>query len=282
VPTRNEYRAANVKDFETFPNVHVQRATDAAFTTPVDVETKAADTTNEATVFIDTGGTTSSYYRHRGETADALSWTDWSPSILYGDYVVRQQVIRDCSTLGVVPSGIESNDWDSWRDQGFLDMQAKGLGRPADIQELSFTAGQDEWKDLNADIRRVTQVEVWSGAYYWTSVRGWDQRGRQLRVYRPLGTPYVYKVYGRGELRDLTDLDDELWGVLYWAMKWKYILKRQAELVDFRPYLGKTKQITGLDPMSFQRLADQAYAKFLERISDTLRNEGVPSGEGTR
>lgn len=281
--SRNEYRAPNPKDMVTFVNVHLQRATDLAFTAPVDVETKAADTTNEATVFIDTGGTTSSYYRHRGENASALTVTDWSDPILFGDYVVRQRIIRDCSILGIVPSGIDNNDWDSWRDQTFLDMQAKGLGRPADVQELSMTAGVDEWRGLNADIRRVTSVEVWrTSTDYWTSIRGWDQRGRQIRIYKPLGTPYTYKVYGRGELRDLTDLDDELWGILYWGMKWYYILKRQIERGDTRPFMGRTRTADTPGHTNYQQFADAAYAKFIERIYDVLRNEGVPSGEGGR
>lgn len=283
--TRNEYLASNPKDIETFPYIRVQRADDAAFTVAVaTVSTALADTANESTLFIDTAGTTSTYYRHRGQDdAIGTTFTDWSTAILYGDYLVRQQIIRDVSVLGVVPSGIDNNDWDTWRDETLIDMQAKGLGRPATIQDMTFTASQDAWKDLNSDIRRVTSVEVWrSTTDYWTTIRGWDQRGRQLRIYKPLGSGFIYKVYGRGELRDLNDLDDELFGVLYWGMRWKYILKRGAELLDFRPYLGKTKQNSGITPQAFQALADSAYAKYIERVYDVLRNEGVPSGEGAR
>jgi hypothetical protein len=281
--SRNEYRAPNPKDLDTFPYIRLQRATDLIFTTPANVELKLADTANESTLFIDTGGTTSSYYRHRGSNLAESVVTDWSPVILYGDYTVRQQIISDCSVIGVVPSGIDTDDWDSWRDQTLTDMQAKGLGRPADIQEITATAGVDEWVSLNSEIRRVTFVEIWfSSTEYWTTVRGWDQRGRQIRIYKPLGTPYTYKVYGRGELRDLNDLDDELWGVLYWGMRWKYILKRQIERADSRPYMGRTRTADSPQHVNYQQLADAAYAKYIERVYDVLQNEGVPSGEGGR
>lgn len=283
--TRNEYRAPNPKDLTTFPYIRLQRDASSAFSgAEVTVATSLADTANESTLFVDTGGTATSWYRHRGQSdAAGTTNTDWSTPILFGDYVVRQQVVQDCKVVGVVPSGITNSDWDTWRDETFIDMQGKGLGRPAPVQDLTFTGGQDAWKNLNADIRRVTSVEVWRSATdYWTSIRGWDQRGRQLRIYKPLGTGFTYKVYGRGQLRDLNDLDDELWGVLYWGMRWRYILKRQAERIDSRPYMGRTRTADSPSNPNFQQLADAAYAKFIERVYDLLQNEGVPSGEGSR
>jgi hypothetical protein len=196
--------------------------------------------------------------------------------------VVRQQIIRDCSVVGIVPSGITTIDWDSWRDQAFMDMQAKGLGRAAAIFSFVPSSNSNEWNNLPSDIRRVTGVDVYpGGTYYWTSIRAWEQRGRQIRIYRP-NTAWTYKVYGRGQLRDLNDLDDELWGVLYWGMRWKYILKRQAERIDSRPYMGRTRTADTPSNPNFQQLADSAYAMFIERIYDVLQNEGVPSGEATR
>jgi hypothetical protein len=247
------------------------------------VELKAVDLANEFTLFIDTGGTTTSTYRHRGSNLAESSFTDWSAPILYGDYLVRQQIVRDCSVVGVVPSGIDNDDWDTWRDETIMDMQLKGLGRQLGPVEFSYTAGADSWEDIPSDIRRITLVEIWrSSTDYWTSVRGWDQRGRKLRIYKPLGTPYAYQVYGVGELRDMNDMDDELGQVLYWGMRWKYILKRQVERADSRPYMGRTR--TGDSPSNpnYQQLADAAYAKYIERVYDALKNEGSPSGEGGR
>lgn len=282
--TRNEYRAANPKDLTTFVNIKLQRSATGLFTgEEVTVATQAIDTSNESTLFIDTAGTATSYYRHRGENTGATVNTDWTTGIFFGDYLVRQQIVRDCSVIGVVPSGIDNTDWDLWRDETLIDMQSKGLGRPATIQSITATAGADVWTNLNADIRRVTNVEVWRSATdRWATIRAWEQRGRQILIAKPLGTPYSYKVYGRGQLRDLNDLDDELWGVLYWGMRWKYMLKRQAERGDSRPYMGRTKTADAPSNVNFQQLVDAAYAKFIERVYDNLQNEGVPSGEGAR
>lgn len=282
--TRNEYRAPNPKDTTTFVNLRVERSATGLFAGEESlVGIFPVDTSNEYTIIIDTAGTLTSYYHHRGQNAAVTSVTDYSAAILYGDYLVRQQIIRDCTVVGVVPSGIDNNDWDTWRDETLLDMQAKGLGRPAASQDMTFTAGQDVWQNLNSDIRRVTFVEVWrSSTDYWTTIRGWTQRGRQLRVYKPLGSGFTYKVYGRGELRDLNDLDDELFTVLYWGMRWKYLLKRQAERSDSRPYLGRTRLADTPGNPDYERLVQSAYKMFLERVYDLLQNEGVPSGEGAR
>lgn len=276
--TRNEYKAPNPKDAVTFVNIRVERSANGLFAGEETlVGVFAVDTSNESTLVVDTAGTLTSYYRHRGEDAAVATFTDYSTGILYGDYVVRQQIIRDCSTLGVVPSGITVTDWDSWRDQTFVDMQGKGLGRPADIYSFVPTSYTDEWEDLPSDIRRVTSVEVYpGGTEYWADLRGWDQRGRQLRIFHP-NTAWTYKVYGRGQLRDLNDLDDELWGVLYWGMRWKYLLKRQMERVDFRPYLGRTRTADTPSGENYQGLVTSAYNMYMERIGDILQNEGIPS-----
>ena len=59
---------------------------------------------------------------------------------------------------GVVPSGIDNNDWDTWRDETLTDMQAKGLGRPAPSQDMTFTAGQDSFQNLNSRALSMTMM----------------------------------------------------------------------------------------------------------------------------
>lgn len=275
--SRNEYRAPNPKDLTTFQYIRLQRATDLVFTTPVNVELKLADTSNEATTFIDTGGTTSSYYRHRGSNLAETLFTDWSDPILFGDYWVRQQVKHDIPDADIV-----NGDWDTWRDQTFIDMQSFGLGRPADVQDFAPGSDTDYFANIRGDIRRVDRVEIWRTvpSVYWTWITAWEQRGRKLRVYRPK-TSYTYKIYGTAELRDLNDLDDELWNILYWGMRWRYLLFRGQERVDMRPFLSRTRQTDTTTQTDFKRLADDAKLQFDQAIARSLEMAGLPAGATT-
>lgn len=206
--------------------------------------------------------------------------TDYTTGVLFGDYWARQQIRND------IPDGQDLNDnvlWDGWRDQTLLDMQGLGLGRPADIQDFSPGSSTDYTVALRADIGRVTNVEIWrtqAPISYWTSIRAWEQRGgmrgRTLRIMRPK-TGYTYRIYGMSELRDLNDLDDELWMILYWGMRWRYMLYRGAERVSMRPFLSRTRQSDTTTQMDFKRLADDAKLQFDQRVASILYNEGIPS-----
>jgi len=392
VTTINEYRAPNPKDTTQFVKVHVQRATDLAFTSPVDVGVFPVDTSDESTLIVDTQGTLTSYYRHRhedaaiaqnapaiggasavsgyglgigqylykvslvslsGETPGSSDFsgtttlgnqkmsltslplgpagttarkiyrtavggvsgsqkyvatindnttttysdttpdaslsapvlgqvTEYSTGILFGDYWARQQIRND------IPDGADLNDnvlWDGWRDQTLLDMQALGLGRPADPQDFTPASTTDYTVALRGDIRRVTVVEIWRSLAgvpfeYWTAIRAWEQRagsrGRSLRIMKPKNG-YTYRIYGVGELRDLNDMDDELWNILYWGIRWRYMLYRGAERVSMRPFLSRTRQSDTTTQMDFKRLADDAKLQFDQRVVAILYNEGVPS-----
>lgn len=277
--TRNEYRAPNPKDMTTFPYIHVQRDTTSGFGTAVDIFTGAADTTKESTLVVDTGGTLTSWYRHRGENNPHTIETDWSDPIQFGDYWARQQIKAD-----IPDTDITNGLWDGWRDQTFFDMQGLGLGRPAPTQDFTPASPTDYNVGLRADIRRVTRVEIWrvGPSEYWTDIRAWDQRGpsdRNVRIRSPK-VGYSYKIYGVGELRDLNDLDDELWNVLYWGMRWRYLLFRQLDRTNMRPFMSRTRQTDTTTQMELQRLADAAKLQFDQRVQALLFNEGVPDGGG--
>jgi hypothetical protein len=205
--------------------------------------------------------------------------TDYSDAIQFGDYFVRQSIVRDLpdTDLDVV------KDWDNWRNMTLIDMQAKGLAREANVQIITPVApvsgvATQYFFTLNSDLRRVTRVELFKttgNKEYWTSIRNWQQRGRQLRLVRP-DPKWEYHVYGRGELRDLNDLDDELFGVLYWGMRMRYFLKRIGDRVNFRPYLSRTRQSDTTSVNELQKLANEAKKMYDEAILNTLSTEGIP------
>lgn len=272
--SRNEYRAANPRDTTTFSKLRVQRSATGLFAGEETlVGVFDVDTTNEATIVLDTAGTLTSYYRHRGEHSSGTPVTEYSDAVVFGDYWARQQIKHDIPDADIV-----NGDWDSWRDQTFLDMQAEGLGRPADVQTFAPSASTDTTVGIRADIRRIDRVEIhYSDGQYWTWIRAWEQRGRTFRLFHPK-QGFSYNIYGTAELRDLSDMDDELWMILYWGMRWRYLLFRTAEYTDFRPFLSRTKQSGTPALADFKRLAEDAHVQYDLLVGKMLQNAGVPEG----
>lgn len=276
---RNEYKAPNPKDMVTFPKIRVQRSATGLFAgEEADVGVFDVDTTNEDTIVIDTAGTATSYYRHRGENFPHTIETAYTKGILFGDYVIRQMIKHDIPDADIVDA-----DWDIWRDETFLDMQMLGLGRSLDPVTFTPATSEDYNKTLPGAMRRVSRVEIWwrTPSRYWTDIRAWEQRprSRTLRIMHPRNG-FDYLIYGLGELRDLSDLDDELWNILYWGMRWRYMLMRQHERVDMRPFMSRTRQSDTTSQQDFKHLADDAKLQFDQRVAQVLLNEGMPSGSG--
>jgi hypothetical protein len=65
--------------------IQLQRATDEAFTTPVDVTTAALVAGTRIYVVLDSAGTASTWYRSRYETSGGASMSDWTAAFLPGD-----------------------------------------------------------------------------------------------------------------------------------------------------------------------------------------------------
>lgn len=256
----------------TFTKLHVQRSPDNV--TWTDLALADIDTSNEYTIYIDTAGTLTSYYHHRHENVGASSFTDYSDGILFGDYWVRQQIKHDIPDADIV-----NGDWDSWRDQTFIDMQSFGLGRAADVQDFAPASDTDYFANIRGDIRRVDRVEIWRTvpSVYWTWITAWEQRGRKIRIMYPK-VNYTYKVYGTAQLLDLNDLDDELWNILYWGMRWRYLLFRQQERVDMRPFLARTRQSDTTTQSDFKGLTEAAKLQFDQAVARSLFMVGVPAG----
>lgn len=229
------YVASNPSDgIATYQKVRIQRAPDSsgvpgAYSNVVLLD---IDSSNENTNYTDTGGVASTdWYHHRWETTDGLTVSAYSAALQAGDYLIRQWVKSD-----IPDADITNTMWDYWRDQAIQDLSFEQVARPADTQSLTATGNTtDQWYSLNAGIRIVTRVDMYSGNDYvgWTDQ--WEQRGRQLRLFFP-DSALTYKVYGIGEIRNLGDLDDELFMLVYWMVRRAYLDFRIAQRANWKNF----------------------------------------------
>lgn len=226
------YVASNPRDgLTTYQKIRIERAPDAAGVPGAFslVATVSIDSFNENTDYTDNGASaTTDWYRHRWETTDALSFSDWSDSLQAGDSIVRQWISADIPDADVTDAM-----WDTWRDQAFQEMSFEYLGRPV-TQTLTPTAtANDEFFSLNGEVRIVLRVDQYDGSDYMGWTDQWEQRGRQIRIFYP-DSSTTYKVYGIGELRDYGDIDDELFMLVYWMIRRSYIDWRIAQRANWK------------------------------------------------
>ncbi len=288
----NQYRAPNPSDPVAFPKLRIERAPDPGNDVDfVQIANVDVDTSQEATVFVDTAGTPTSWYRHRGANAAGTQFTDFSTKIQFGDYQVRQWIISDIPDTSAA-TGVTLTHWDQWRDETLQDLANAGLGRPAPIQTINppfildpssgFTSSTvtQEFFGLNADIRRVLRVDVYDNTGWFLSIwRNWYQRGRTLRIIHAKFT-LTYKVYGIGEIRCLSDLDDEFFNVLKWGMRMRYADFRKLQRFDFRPFLARTRQTDTSSVVDFDREYKTAKAEFEQRLDRAVLHQGLETGLG--
>ncbi|HET7713849.1 MAG TPA: hypothetical protein VFK94_06440 [Patescibacteria group bacterium] len=259
------------QDSVTYTNILLERAPDVggAPGTFAQIASITIDVTNEMTHYVDTAGTATDWYRHRYNTGATNS--DYSGAIQYGDYTVRQWIKAD-----IVDADITSSDWDRWRDQTMNDIALMDLGRMAPYSTIAPTSYTTEWYDLAAEQRTVVRVDIYdTSGYYITSTPEWEQQGRQIRIVNP-NTSLRYRVYATAEIRSFKDLDDELFMLLYWGMRLRYIDKRIADRTHFRKFLGSTKG-EEVSTAQLLQLKRDAQAEWVARIQAASRRISVPA-----
>lgn len=273
--SRNALKIPNPDGVDTaaYTQIVLQRAPDVGSTPGVfaTVQTVDIDTTEENTLIVDDSGASDSWYQFY--YTDGTTDSDTTDPIQIGDYLVRQWCRED-----IPDTDITTTKWDYWRDQTIQDIANAGLGRPADIQSIDPSSATDEWHGLNAEIRRVHRVEKYdSGGYLLTATRNWQQRGRQLRIIRP-NTDHTYKVYGVAEIRSLADLDDELYTILQWGMRWRYLLFRQGEFQNYRQSLSRTRQANTPSMRDFTVLEQRAKSEYNDRLEKAKMQAAMSYG----
>jgi len=226
------YVASNPRDgLTTYQKIRIERAPDSsgapgafALVTTIDI-----DSFNESTDYTDTGASAiTDWYRHRWESTGGGVVSQWSDSLQAGDSIVRQWISAD------VPDADRTDTmWDRWRDQAFQEMAFEQLGRPVTQTLTPSASANDEFFDLESDVRIVTRVDMYDGSDYMGWTDQWEQRGRQVRIFYP-DSSFTYKVYAIGELRDYGDIDDELFMLVYWLIRRAYLDYRIAQRANWK------------------------------------------------
>lgn len=257
----------------TYQRILVERAPDVngAPGTFVQIVNVAIDQYNEYTDYTDTTGTVADWYRYRYANTALLVYSDYSDVIQAGDYIIRQWIMAD-----IPDTDLTKADWDRWRDEVLADLSVKYVGRPIYPPQSITPAGYTtEYYPLTGDIRKVIRVDIYDSAGFFVSgATKWSQFGRYLRIIRPQPS-LTYKVYGLGLLRDLSDLDDELFMILYWGMRIRYLDRRLAERANWRFYLSSDK---GSDvPLhDLEAHRTRAQSEFDSRLTDIRQTYSVP------
>lgn len=238
------------------------------------ISTNTLDQYNENTIYTDTGGDTTSWYKYRyADTAVAMFSSD-SPNIQAGQYTVKTWLKRDIPDADILDA-----DWDQWRDMAIQEFRNKGIGRPiADPIIVTPSSSTVYFYDIPAAYRTLVRLDIYDAAgNYITVTPQWVQWGRKLRIFRP-DTTLTYKAYGLGEIRDLTDIDDELFPLLYWYMRVKYLDKRIEERQNFRMFLNADKVSDVKTGELLDLKLKDAQAQLASRILEAQENWPLPAG----
>jgi hypothetical protein len=259
----------------TYQLTLIERAPDSGGTPGAyaQVASLSNDPYNEFISFTDTGGTSTDWYRYRYANTGLTILSDYSTAIQAGDSIIRQWVKAD-----IPDTDIFDTDWDRWRDETLTDLSLKYIGRfvypPQSVVPSGFT---DVDHPINADIRKVTRVEmVDSSGGRVTSTPAWEQYGRYLRLLYPK-TSYTYNVYGIGYLRNLADADQEIFMLIYWGIRLKYLDRRLQERENFKYFLTADK-VSDVSYQALQSGRNAAQHEFDTRLESVRQSISLPSG----
>lgn len=260
----------------TYQKLLIERAPDSSGSPGAyaQIANVALDQYNENTSYIDTSGATTSWYRYRYANTALSIFSSYSTDVQAGTYTVKTWLQRD-----IPDADITSADWDQWRDMGIQEFRNKGIGRPvADALSITPTSNLTYFYDIPAGYRTIIRVDIYDASgNYITATPQWMQWGRKLRIFRP-ETTWTYKCYGLGEIRDLTDIDDELFPLLYWYMRVKYLDKRIAERQNFRMFLNADKVSDVKTEVLLEMKLKDAQAQLNSRLLEAQENWPIPAG----
>lgn len=222
----------------TYQRWRIERAPDSAGSPGAyaEIVNQALDAFNENQVYIDSAGAVDSWYRYRYSNTGLTVNSTYSGGRQAGSYTVRDWLQADIPDADITPAL-----WDQWRDMAIQEFRGKGIGRPVRYPvSITPSSTTDEMHDLPAEIRNVVRVDVYYGSNWITSTPQYHQWGRQIRIFKPV-TTLTYKLWGIGEIRTLADIDDELFPLLYWYMRLKYLDFRLHERERSRAFLTADK-----------------------------------------
>jgi hypothetical protein len=259
----------------TYQKVEIDRAPDSAGVPGAfaNIATPVLDEFNETTVYVDTGGATNSWYRYRYTNTAVSIWSEYSPSFQAGQYTVRTWLQND-----IPDADLDTTDWDTWRDMAFQEFRNEGVGRPV-ADALEFTPGSedDAWVNIPATYRTIIWCDIFYSTHRITETPEWKVWGRKIRIARP-NTNFTYKFYGIGDIRSLADIDDELFPLLYWYMRMKYLDKRIAERQNFRMFLNADKVSDVKTEQLLEMKLKDAKIEYASRLSRAQTNYPIPTG----
>lgn len=221
----------------TYANLRLHRAPDAAGVAGVWalIATVAIDPSDEYTVYTDTGGEDTSWYRWEWQNAAATLTSNPSPAIQAGDSVVRQWLKGD-----IGDADIGNDKWDRWTKQTLIDLFNRGIWKNA-AATITITKGSDgtfnEWYDIPAAIRDVMAVERASNDALlrhndWITHGEWQQVDRDIRLVAASDT-LKYRVHGKAQYDAIGELTDDYFMLAYRMIRLRLLQYRLGQRSNF-------------------------------------------------
>lgn len=239
------YYATNPADARTtYSYVSIERTTDSSSSPNpaswAEITRPAISTSDEFTLYVDTGGSSSSWYRHRWSTAaTAGTYSDYSDSIQAGDSQIRQWIMAD-----IPDSTIVAATWQRWIDQTLIDLFSYNIWLPQHISVTPTTTSNvvDEYYVVPQLIRDVYGVEAVatsgnaSHKFWLDPILDWVQMGRQVRLFNAT-TSYNYVLHGKGIYTSVGLLTYDFFMLAYHMVRLKYILYQVNQRANYRQFI---------------------------------------------
>jgi hypothetical protein len=228
---------------------------------------------NENQSYTDSGGAIDSWYRYRYANTALDVFSNYSDDTQAGQYTVKSWLQVD-----IPDADITSAMWDQWKDMAIQEFRGKGIGRPVrDPISITPESTTDEMHDLPAEMRNVIRMDVYYGSNWITSSPQFHQWGRQIRIFKPV-TTLTYKLWGIGEIRSLADIDDEMFPLLYWYMRMKYLDFRLHEREQTRAFLTADKVSDVKTEQLLEIKLRDTQVEYKSRVAEAQENWPLATG----
>lgn len=187
------------------------------------------------------------WYRHRFTILGEATYSDWSEEVQIDEFQVILWLLAD-----IPDTSIDKTTLIQWVDQTIVDLwplfwirypetsaqRTAAIITPADNDADDST---DERYDIPSDLYEVCRLEKVSAtnghhvSWMFISVE-WEQEGRTLRIFEP-NDSYNYMPHGKKRIRDISDLEEAWFQLIYWMVRKQYLDLRENQRANTARFL---------------------------------------------
>lgn len=191
--------------------------------------------------------TLDAWYRHRYADVTGLLFSDYSEEVQVDEFLALLWALAD-----ITDSDVDVDAVTQWANQGVTDLwpeiwqrypsnAAERTAATLTIDDLLVAGTFDEYYPIPSDLFEVWRVERIDRTTYahqaWLFANvEWDQYERELRLHAPTDL-YKYRMHGKRRYRDLSELGEELYQLIYWMVRLAYLDWRENKRANTPRFL---------------------------------------------